>query len=511
MTALPEPQWRLEREVFQLRTLYEVARALGQCRDAEAVFRHMLSILTGTFGATRGLAAVTEGGGWQIAASRGFEPETLAGLEKLLGEAAFANLTPEKRQQRLQKLLTQQTADGSSSAGACVLWVEFGAESGRSGGFLFGARLSGEAYTNADQELAEAAASFAATALENLHLYEELKEAQDRLRRENVALRAEVKRRYVGDTFVGRSEAVQRVLAEIERFAHSPANVLIYGETGTGKELVAKILHYLGPRSDGPFVAVNITALPENLVESELFGIDAGVATGVKKHIGFFEQAEGGTLFFDEIGDMPLNSQAKILRAVQERRIRRVGGSREIAVNVRVIAATNKDLPEEMRAGRFREDLYYRLGVLELRLPPLRARPDDIPLLVAHFLDKYQPVLGKKVAGFSPEALSLLEAYAWPGNVRELENEVERALTLAPEDGTIGPQDLSTKIRFPDGALHDAVPADGEKLRPAVDRLERQMIIEALDRYDGNKSRVAKALGLSRLGLQKKMERLGLR
>jgi Nif-specific regulatory protein len=511
MTTSPESQWRLEREVFQLRTLYEVARALSQCRDADAVFRNMLSILTGTFGASQGLAAVAEGGGWQVAASRGFESETLTALGELLSEPSFANLTPENRQQRLETVLEKHGGDTLGSGSGRLLWVQFGADTGPAGGFLFGPRLSGEVYSSSDQELAEAAASFAATALENLRLYDELRDAQDRLRRENVALRAEIKRQYVGDTFVGRSQAVRRVLAEIERFAHSPANVLIYGETGTGKELVAKILHYLGPRSDGPFVAVNITALPENLVESELFGIEAGVATGVKKHVGFFEQAEGGTLFFDEIGDMPLSSQAKILRALQERRIRRVGGSREIPVNVRVIAATNKDLEEEMKAGRFREDLYYRVGVLELHLPPLRDRLDDIPILVAHFLEKYQPVLGKKVAGFSAEAIELLQGYSWPGNVRELENEVERALTLAREGGTITPQDLSMKIRFP-GAAREATPSeDGENLRTAVDRLERQMIVEALDRYDGNKSRVAKALGLSRLGLQKKMERLGLR
>jgi len=507
MSSSNEPQWRLEREVFQLRTLYEVARALSQCREAGDVFRHLLSILSGTFGATQGLVALEADSVWQIATARGFEPESLKRLQTVVATPSFASLTAEKRQQRLLKAL----ADLRGHALGRVLWVEFGSEGAHTGGFFLGPRLSGEPYNSSDQELVEAAMSFAATALENLRLYDELKEAQERLRRENVALRAEVKKQYIGDTFVGRSEAVQRVLAEIERFAQSPANVLIYGETGTGKELVAKILHYLGPRSDGPFVPVNISALPENLIESELFGIEAGVATGVKKHIGFFEQAEGGTLFFDEIGDMPPTAQAKILRALQERRIRRVGGNREIAVNVRVIAATNKNLDEEMKAGRFREDLYYRLGVLELRLPPLRARADDIPLLASHFLDKYAPVLGKRVAGFSEEAISLLCAYPWPGNVRELENEVERALTLVADGSTIGPKDLSAKIRFPGTSPQAEAHADGEDLRRAVDRLERRMIIEALDRYDGNKSRVARALGLSRLGLQKKMERLGLR
>jgi transcriptional regulator with GAF, ATPase, and Fis domain len=502
-------QLRLEREVFQLRTLYEVARTLSHCRDTEAVFRNMLSILTGTFGATRGFAATAESGMWQIAAIRGFDSEVHSTLSALLEDSSFADLTQEKRKERLAKWFGENSTD-SQGGESRLLWVQFATDAGSAGGFFIGPRLSGEPYIAADQELAEAAATFAATAVENLRLYEELRDAQERLRRENVALRAEVKRQYAGETFVGQSSAVQKVLTQIERFAHSPANVLIYGETGTGKELVAKILHYSGSRSDGPFVAVNVTALPENLVESELFGIEAGVATGVKKHIGFFEQADGGTLFIDEIGDMPLSSQSKILRALQERRIRRVGGTREISVDVRVIAATNKDLQQEMASGHFREDLYYRVGVLELRLPPLRERTSDVPLLVTHFIDKYQPFLGKKVSGFTPEALKLLMAYSWPGNVRELENEVERSLTLAREGEEIGVDDLSTKVRIP-GIGQPIASEDGPNLRQAVDRLERQMIIEALDRYDGNKSRVARELGLSRLGLQKKMDRLGLR
>ncbi|MCH7680166.1 sigma-54-dependent Fis family transcriptional regulator, partial [candidate division KSB1 bacterium] len=292
--------------------------------------------------------------------------------------------------------------------------------------------------------------------------------------------------------------------------AKSPTNVLIYGETGTGKELLAKTIHYQSPRKDNAFVAVNSTAIPETLVESELFGIESGVATGVKKHIGYFEQADGGTLFIDEIGDMPLSSQAKILRALQERSFRRVGGNKEIAVDVRVVVATNKNLEHEMREGNFREDLFFRLSVLELHIPPLRKRRDDIPLLLNHFVKKVEGKLETRIKGFSKGALRLLAEYDWPGNVRELENEVERAIALAGEGAVIQREDLSPKIyeKSSNIELPNALSAD--TLRGAIDQLESHLIQEALEKYRWNKSEVARQLGISRLGLQKKLDRLGI-
>jgi transcriptional regulator with PAS, ATPase and Fis domain len=258
-------------------------------------------------------------------------------------------------------------------------------------------------------------------------------------------------------------------------------------------------------------VAFNSTAIPESLVESELFGIEAGVATGVRKHIGYFEQADGGTLFIDEIGDMPVSSQAKLLRVLQERSFRRVGGTKEVSVDVRVVVATNKQLEQEMREARFREDLYFRLSVLELQLPPLRNRRDDIPLLISHFVKKYQEMVDTRIKGFSTKAMKQLCEYDWPGNVRELENEVERAVTLVGDGALVQPEDLSRKTSqmIPNLELPNSLSAD--TLRDALDSLEQHLIGEALTKYNWNKSEVARRLGISRLGLQKKIDRLGIR
>ncbi|MCG8608798.1 sigma-54 dependent transcriptional regulator, partial [bacterium] len=331
------------------------------------------------------------------------------------------------------------------------------------------------------------------------------------LQLENIALREELLREYEGGRIIGQSESIRKILTQIKNVAKSSSNVLIYGETGTGKELIAKTIHYLSPRKDLPFVAFNSTAIPETLVESELFGIEAGVATGVRKHIGYFEQADGGTLFIDEIGDMPLNSQAKLLRVLQERSFRRVGGTKEISVDVRVVVATNKHLEQEMREARFREDLYFRLSVLELQLPPLRNRRDDIPLLINHFVKKYQEIVDTKIKGFSTKAMRQLCEYDWPGNVRELENEVERAVTLVGDGALVQPEDLSRKISqiAPNLELPNTLSAN--TLRDALDSLEQHLIGEALKKYGWNKSEVARRLGISRLGLQKKIDRLGIR
>jgi Nif-specific regulatory protein len=377
------------------------------------------------------------------------------------------------------------------------------------GAFVLGPRLLGEPYGEEEQTLLRTIAGYCARALENLQLYEALQEAQEKLRLENLALREAVRKEYGENAILGKSPAIQLVLQQVRNFGKSDANVLITGETGTGKELVARAVHYHSTRMDGPFLGVNCTAIPENLVESEFFGIEAGTATGVKKRTGWFEQAHGGTLFIDEVGDMPAASQAKLLRVLQERTLRRVGGDREIAVNVRVIAATNKNLQEEISAGRFREDLYYRLAVLELRIPPLRERREDLALLAQHFLRIFENRLHRQTAGFSSEVLQILESYDWPGNVRELENEIERLITLAEAGQRLEAEQLSPKLARQRGK--SAVrPLVATHLREAVDQLEREMIVAALAKHHNNKSRVARTLGLSRLGLQHKMERLGI-
>lgn len=499
---------KLELKVFHLQTLYEIAQALNACRDSTHIYKEVLSILMGTFGVEYGLALVSNQNGWKTTAERGFDKNNYAELERQLQILSRNPMTTATRKEAILSFVKRQNKRELSND--LAVWVEFSAREKILGGIFLGKKLSGETYSSEDHELLDAVASHVTTALENLRLYEQLKDAQERLQLENIALREEVQKEYEGGRIIGQSDSVRGILNQIKNVAKSPTNVLIYGETGTGKELVAKTIHYLSPRKDAAFVAVNSTAIPENLVESELFGIEAGVATGVKKHIGFFEQADGGTLFIDEIGDMPLSSQAKILRVLQERSFRRVGGTKEITTDVRVIVATNKNLEQEMKRGNFREDLYFRLSVLELKIPPLRERRDDIALLVNHFVKKYEEKIGTQIKGFSSKAMQYLTEYDWPGNVRELENMVERTITLAPDGAIIQPEDLSAKITqaAPNIELPQAFSADS--LKGAVDKMERHLIGKALEKYGWNKSAVARKLGLSRLGLQKKMDRLGI-
>jgi len=500
----------LERQVFHLQTLYEVAHALNACRESGEIYKQVLSILTGTLGVEFGFALTTTAQKeWKVISERGFGDDLNSKLDTFLFKHDFDRKNAEQRATVLREFISGNAQQICADTD-CV-WLEFAGRHDVLGGIFLGTRISGEGYSETDHELLDAVVSHATTALENLRLYEELKDAQERLQLENIALREEVFKEYEGGRIIGQSDAIHKVLNQIKNMAKSPTNVLIYGETGTGKELVAKTIHYLSPRKDKPFVAVNCTAIPENLVESELFGIEAGVATGVKKHIGYFEQADGGTLFIDEIGDMPLSSQAKILRALQERSFRRVGAMKEISVDVRVIAATNKHLDAEMRAGNFREDLFFRLSVLDLHLPPLRNRRDDIPLLVNHFIKKFEQRIDTRIKGFSTKAMRMLMSYDWPGNVRELENEVERAITLAGEGAIIQPEDLSEKINRAAPNIELPVALSADSLRDALDQLERHLIQEALEKYHWNKSEVSRQLGISRLGLQKKLDRLAIK
>jgi DNA-binding NtrC family response regulator len=289
--------------------------------------------------------------------------------------------------------------------------------------------------------------------------------------------------------------------------------VLITGENGTGKELSARAMHYMSPRRNKPFVAVNCAALPEALVESELFGIEKGVATGVERRVGRIESANGGTLFLDEIGDLSLTAQAKLLRVLQEREVEWVGGRRPVPVDIRLVAATNKDLKEEIHQNKFRQDLYFRLNVIHLRMPPLREMRADIPFLATHFLRRYGKEMGREIHGFSQEALKVLTAYNWPGNIRELENEVKRSLVLATGK-EIDVKDLSDNIREErlEVAEGSAEGASGDKqlLKDRVTNLEIQMIREAMSQTEGDRRRAAKMLGLSHQGLINKLKRYGL-
>ncbi len=353
---------------------------------------------------------------------------------------------------------------------------------------------------------------------QNARLAAELAVANERLQRENLFLRREVERRYSFDQMIGESAAMQRVFDVVEKVAGTDATVLLTGETGTGKDLVARAIHYAGPRKGGRFVAQNCGALPETLLESELFGHKRGAFTGAhadKK--GLFELADGGTIFLDEIGETRPGMQVRLLRVLQDGEIRPLGSSETRKVDVRVLAATNRDLRTEVAERRFREDLFYRLRVVEIHLPPLRERRSDIPALAHRFLDRANAKMGRALRGFSQSAMERLMAHPWAGNVRELENEIERVVALAGDADLVTADMLSEEIRggarAPAGAApgEDAnAPAAEPDLNRAVDGLKRAMI-EAAIRETGSKSRAAERLGIPRQSLQKMMKRLGLR
>jgi two-component system response regulator PilR (NtrC family) len=339
--------------------------------------------------------------------------------------------------------------------------------------------------------------------------------AQRALIVENRRLREELANRTRVGNLIGRSDAMRQVFDLIRRMARTPANVLVLGESGTGKELVARAIHHEGPRADGPFRVINCGAIPEALIESELFGHRKGAFTGANAdHDGLFKAASGGTLFLDEIGELPLAMQVKLLRVLQEKRVRAVGAVEELPIDVRIIAATNRDLATEAKAGRFREDLFYRLNVLSIDLPPLRARPSDIPLLANHFLTKYATEFAKPVTAIEPSAMRRLLAWPFGGNVRELENVIERAVALV-DGAEITQADLPPALRkaLPSAAApapEDEFPENGVDLDGAVETLERRLISAALTRTGGQKKAAARLLGISFRSLRYRLTKLGL-
>jgi len=330
--------------------------------------------------------------------------------------------------------------------------------------------------------------------------------ARRRLEAQNEYLKGEAEGRYRFAELVGGSENMQRVFRTVEKVAPTDSSVFIAGESGTGKELVARACHNLSKRASGPFIKVNCGALTETLLESELFGHEKGAFTGaVKTKLGRFELADGGTLFLDEIGDVPLSMQVKLLRVLQEQEFERVGGEQTIKVNVRVVSATHKNLDEEVAAGRFRQDFYYRLHVVPLLLPPLRERREDIPLLVQHFIEKLAAKTNPSVRGMADDALGRLMAYGWPGNVRELENAIEQALVFA--DGTsIGVPALPAFLQGAEGDEKLEVPRE-MSLPDILEDLERQLILKAYRKAGGVKTETARLLGIKTSALYYKLDK----
>jgi two-component system, NtrC family, response regulator AtoC len=336
---------------------------------------------------------------------------------------------------------------------------------------------------------------------------------EDRLRQEVHLLRDRQRAGY--GEFVGRSDALRPLFSDLQRLETVVApTLLVLGESGSGKDVLARTIHARGPRKDRIFVEVDCASLPETLIESELFGYERGAFTDAKaQKRGLFEAATGGVVFLDEIGEISLGTQAKLLRALENRTFKRVGGLATIQLDAQVIAATNRDLKKEVEKGRFREDLYYRLNVVTLKIPPLRERRDDLPLLAGQFLERFNRTFGRHVRGFSGEAMAMLQAYDWPGNVRELKNLLERIVLLGTSE-LVGPDELPAEVRFSrvrelpaaDGTLPFPLPADGVDL----DQVERGFLVQALARTGGNQSAAARLLGISRYQLRYRCEKFDL-
>ena len=362
------------------------------------------------------------------------------------------------------------------------------------------------AFTERDERILEIISGTIAVSLENASLCGELKDHLHAHEREKRALQHQVRTDWGFKEIIGSSLPIRQMFELMKKVLDTTTTVLIQGETGTGKELIAKVIHYHGPLKGGPLVAVNCGALPENLLESELFGYVRGAFTGaVSNKKGLFEVADGGTIFLDEISEMSPLMQVKLLRVLQEGEFRPVGGNRNMTVNVRVIASTNRNLGEEVAKGQFREDLYYRINIFQITPPPLRQRKEDILPLANHFLKKYTCKNNKPIPMLTPQALDLLLRFDWPGNVRELENEMERALAMAC-GGSITEDLLSEKILLLRKADDSDESGNGAgKLKETVRRTEKKMIGEILQSYRGNKTQAAKALGLSRQGLTNKI------
>jgi len=348
-------------------------------------------------------------------------------------------------------------------------------------------------------------------AIDNIRLQEELREANALLRRENADLRREVRGHFAFEEILGRSPALRRVLDLVAKAVDSDATVLITGATGTGKELIARALHFNGPRSGEPFLSVNCADFTPELLGSELFGHKKGAFTGATdERQGLFRAADGGTVFLDEIGDCPDTVQTRLLRFLDQGEIRRVGDDRPSRVDVRVIAATNRDIQADVKEGKFRKDLFFRLNVFTVHLPPLSERLEDVPILAEHFLDRFQATGRKRVGRLTPETIAALRGHTFDGNIRELENIVERAYTLADPGADLTPDLLPEAISGMLPATLEGAEANG-KLRGALEQFEAQLIREGLQQHAGNQTRTAEALGISRRALIDKLQKYGIR
>jgi transcriptional regulator with GAF, ATPase, and Fis domain len=491
---MPQSQFELRRKLLQLEALYDVGRALNTLRPEDDLLEELLHRAIAVLDATTGFVfSFDEKLNLQTVFTFGLgttEPDAI------VAEPPIRQVIASREPIRVSVSRFAGVPGGDllvvpMVAGDALLGVI-----GVGGKEVRGAETA-DAFLEDDLRFLESIASIGAAAVENTRSFHKLDLVRETLEDENRALKQRMLRDYSDRLMVGDSPKMQRVIDLVARVADSQASVLIRGESGTGKEMVARLIHGNSPRRDGPFVAINCAALPETLLESELFGIERGVATGVEARPGKFELARGGTIFLDEIGDIPLTLQAKLLRVLQEREIEKLGGRRRIPVDVRILSATHRNLEEMIERVEFRQDLYYRLKVVEISLPPLRERKDDIPKLVRFFLDKYGRREGLSDVRITQEALQKLMRYGFPGNVRELENLIEGALALTT-DPVIDPGDL---------LLPESVAgADDRDLWgdfPSLEQLQARYIAAYAK---GNMSKAARILGVDRKTLYRRRD-----
>src|SRR5712692_6007043 len=488
MTSPGSRDFETQHKLLLLETLYDAGLSLGSLPDEQALAEDVLGRAVGVLDASRGyLATFGEGGARRAEARVGFPrrlSEAAVAEDDFLQELLRAESALRRDSFRLLRTPVSAAIGVAIRGGARPLGVLVLADKERRGGAA--------AFDPEDERFLASLAGLCGLAIENRRHLEKLTRERERLEEENRRLLDETGRAAAGRLFIGDSPAARRVLDLFSRVAPSKTSVLLTGESGTGKELVARMIHARSERAERPFVAINCAALPETLLESELFGIERGVATGVEARVGRFESAHGGTVFLDEIGDMPLALQAKLLRVLQEREIEKLGGRRRIPIDVRILSATHRSLEEMIESGEFRQDLYYRLKVVEIVLPPLRDRKEDIPKLVRFFLDKYGKREGLSDVRITQEALQKLMRYPFPGNVRELENIVEGALAL-----TTDPVIDSGDLLLP-GSVSATSGAELSADFPKLNELERRYISRVLAFTGGNMSKAAKILGIDR-------------
>ncbi len=486
---MPQGNFELRRKLLQLEALYDIGRALNTLRPEGELLEELMHRAIAVLDAMIGFAfSLDEKLGVQHLFALGIDlpdvPDSIVAepaiRQVLASREAVSIAVPKFLGGPARDLLVAPMTAGDRVVG--ILGVGGKEERGDKRG----------RFAEDDLRFLSSLAAIAAAAIDNSRNYHRLNILRESLEDENRSLRQRMQRDYSDRLMVGDSPKMQRVIDLVARVADSQASVLIRGESGTGKEMVARLIHGSSPRKEGPFVAINCAALPETLLESELFGIERGVATGVEARPGRFELARGGTVFLDEVGDIPLALQSKLLRVLQEREIEKLGGRRRIPIDVRILSATHRGLEEMIERGEFRQDLYYRLKVVEISLPPLRERREDIPKLVRFFLDKYSKREGLHDVRITQDALQKLVRYPFPGNVRELENMVEGALALTT-DPVIDSGDLllpQAQSPQPEEGLSADLPPLGE--------LERRYVARVLAFTGGNMSQAAKILGVDR-------------